>query len=61
MDYHELRRGNKVMFMEFGTDRILTGKIKGAPDRNFPYMFIIKGDDGRTYEVNSDSILMKLP
>lgn len=65
MNENEVRRGMKVAFIkpDFSSSEteFLTGKVKGVPDRNFPYIFLIKADDGRTYEVNADAIIMRLP
>lgn len=66
MEENEVRRGMRVYFwpdfMKAGeVDELMTGKVKGAPDPEFPYMFLIKADNGRTYEVNADCILMRVP
>jgi len=66
MDADEVRRGMRVLFwpnfMKAGEmSELVTGKVKGAPDPEFPYMFLIRADNGRTYEVNADYILMRLP
>jgi hypothetical protein len=62
VDADEVRRGMRVLFWpDFRMDESLTGKVKGAPDPEFPYMFLIKADNGRTYEVNANCILMRLP
>jgi hypothetical protein len=66
MDASEVKRGMRVLFwpdfMKAGeVNELLTGKVKGAHDPEFPYMFLIKADDGRTYEVNADCILMRAP
>lgn len=65
MDEREIRRGMRVSFIKPGWDssetEFLTGKVKGTPNPELPYMFLIKADDGRTYEVNAHAILMQLP
>ena len=66
MEANEVRRGMRVVFWpDFRTfgepNEHLTGKVKGIRDPEFPYMFVIKADNGRTYEVNADCILMRLP
>ena len=66
MDADEVRRGMRVLFwsdfMKAGEmSELMSGKVKGAPDPEFPYMFLIKADNGRTYEVNADCIFMRLP
>lgn len=61
MDADEVRRGMRVVFWPDFRSESLMGKVKGVADPMFPYMFLIKADNGRTYEVNADSILMRLP
>jgi hypothetical protein len=63
MDHTELRRGNKVMFISniANSTHPEVGKIVGVPDREFPYLFEVKTNDGSRQIVNSDRIFMKLP
>lgn len=65
MNENEVRKGMKVVFIkpDFSSSEteFLTGQVKGVPDRDFPYIFLIKAEDGRTYEVNVDAIVMRVP
>lgn len=66
MEAKEVRRGMRVVFWPdsdtFGEpNKHLTGKVKGIRDPEFPYIFVIKADNGRTYEVNARLIFMRLP
>ena len=63
VDYQQLRRGDRVAFWpELGNKEVtMTGKIRGVPDKEFPYIFDVKGDDGNMYRVNSQRMFFRLP
>jgi len=65
VDESEIRRGMRVIFLRpgsvFDPDNFLTGKVKGVPNPDLPYVFLIKAEDGERYEVNAHAIIMQAP
>jgi len=55
----------RVIFLRpgsvFDPDNFLTGKVKGVPNPDLPYVFLIKAEDGERYEVNAHAIIMQAP